>query len=229
MVHTLRTSPTPPARAPSTTPLNINPSTKASEAPARRPYATTDATDVASAHGLTILTESLSPTSKKRVARQLSHPCEVEVEHTDRHPHHPAPNLHLPPTTADFLDAPLRSTTPPTPPGHRTHLTDAPTDPTIGLSWSDAIRAPVSTDTSQTDPHAHRPRAWSSDSAYSVDSAATDGTIDSDKEARELLAHADSGPLPVHHVDEPPSPDTGGPDEDEVRRARNILKGKDRR
>ena len=184
---------------------------------------------MAPAHGLTILTESLSPTSKKRVARHLSHPPEVEVEHTDRHPHHPAPNLHLPLTTADLLEAPPRSTTPATPPGHRGDFSDASADPTDGLSESDAIRNPVSSDRGQWEPHTHRPRAWSSDSAYSIDSAATDGTIDSDEEARELLALADSGPQPAHHVDEPPSPDTSGPDEDEDRRARDILKGKDRR
>ena len=66
--------------------------------------------------------------------------------------------------------------------------------------------------------------AESSDSHYSESSDTTEGTLESDEEARELLAQADSGPMPVHHaeplVDEP----APKPSEDEVRRAREVLK-----
>lgn len=76
--------------------------------------------------------------------------------------------------------------------------------------------------------HVHRPRAWSSDSAYSVNRVDTEGTIDSDAEARELLIHADSGPQPVHQSRGLPIPDASEPDADEVRRARAVLMIKDR-
>jgi hypothetical protein len=70
--------------------------------------------------------------------------------------------------------------------------------------------------------HLHRrPSAWSSDSQYSDD--ISDGIIESDEEAKELLARADSGPAPLK---------TGGEEVEEkdepsnamVDRAREMMK-----
>lgn len=70
-----------------------------------------------------------------------------------------------------------------------------------------------------------RPSAYSADSQYSVNSFDSEGTVESDEEARDLLAQADSGPQPVSQEDHGVDSDTG-PDEDQVRRARDVLKMK---
>jgi hypothetical protein len=166
---------------------------------------------VAPREGLTILTESLSSSSKRRVAEHRLHPSQDAQE--EGNPLLGPPHLHLPSATADFLEAPLRSTTPAMPPGPPRHRMDPDNDSIDRSSISG-----LSDDSSCVDPP-HRPRAWSSDSAYSVQSADSAGTVESDEEAREMLARADSGPQPVSHADDSPSPIPSEPDADELRRA----------
>lgn len=69
--------------------------------------------------------------------------------------------------------------------------------------------------------HTHRrPSAWSSDSHYSDDPS--EGTIESDEEARELLAVADSGPAPVEDSEEGVVEDDG-PSKEQVKKAKEVL------
>lgn len=76
-----------------------------------------------------------------------------------------------------------------------------------------------------------RPSAWSSDSHYSdqEDEASSEGTIDSDDEARELLAKADSGPrnFEKEDLDEEKEQERiaeeASPSDDQVKRAREVM------
>ena len=160
--------------------------------------------------------------------------------------------LNLPPETAEYLSSARRqhSTTPGIPstrhrldPSSANHLPSS-REPSLGdtepkthdpprlSETDDRDRDTLLTTRSRSPKDEHtRPSATtrrfsaeSSDSHYSESSDTTEGTLESDEEARELLAQADSGPMPVHHaeplVDEP----APKPSEDEVRRAREVLK-----
>lgn len=188
--------------------------------------------------GLTIISESLSPTSKRKVAHHLNPLHPKEVVHEEYHPPHSAPHLHLPPTTADFLthgvfstlETPTgRSTTPKVPPRRR-HASTTTRDPTQTeerlhhVPETTIVRPPgPDFDAKGSGHEVRRPSAYSSDSHYSAESHDSERTIDSDEEARELLAMADSGPQPVTKGDHDVDSDSG-PDDDQIKRAKEVLK-----
>jgi hypothetical protein len=180
-------------------------------------------------HGFTMVTESLSPTAKTTVEHKLNPLRPAEVVHEEYHPTHTAPHLHLPGATADFLQGPTdrsaKTTTasietlrtrrhnPDINEGKLHHLDETVVVRPPGIDWSAGTKHEV-----------RRPSVWSSDSQYSASSYETEGTVDSDDEARDLLAHADSGPLPVHHAEADRSvAEPAPPSADQVKRAKEVL------
>lgn len=187
-----------------------------------------------------MITESLSPTSRTKVGHNLNPLRPAEVVHEEYHPEHAAPHLHLPSTTADFLnDVPPESVGKAS---GKHALQETPAGPNVPpraprrnregvdegklhhLNETVVVRPPGLDYSPGTEHEVRRPSVWSSDSHYSIDSFDTEGTIDSDDEARDLLAHADSGPMPVHHAeDDEGVGELPAPSEDQVKRAKAVL------
>jgi len=240
MVHSLRHSPppdpSPPVSSPQAHQSTVYPH-EPLQSTSRRNDGEDDVTESTRlAHGMTMMTESLSPTSKRRVQHHLNPLRPAQVVHEEQHPERSAPDLHLPDATADFLNdsgGDVPHTCPPsrdattTPPLKARRPNDEGISNSLArnhTSEESAIRPPE-LDSPQGSQHDNRrPSAWSSDSNYSVSSYETEGTIDSDDEARNLLAHADSGPKGVHHAEDESPPTSPAPSEGEVERARKVLK-----
>lgn len=160
-----------------------------------------------SPQGLTIITEEADqPVETSRGIRGQTA--------DDVHPATKGPDLHLPAATQDFLEAGQRH--PPTrsskPKGSKN----------VKLTPARIVKT-----TDVTGTHRGRP-SWSSESHYSDDMS--DGTIESDEGAGELLATADSGPAPagVHGIGERQDRyhmenEEQSPDDDQVREAEDVL------
>ena len=156
-------------------------------------------------HPLRVITEDFSPSKTKT------------GNNREKHPKHLEPNLHLPPAIQDFLneDHTTRASE------HVSKYSQAREEKLHNVEESTLVRPPGPASGAEGTSHeVRRPSNWSSDSFYSE---ASDGTVESDDDARELLATADSGPAKVE--EESSVNEEEGPSVDQVRRAREVLRG----